>query len=513
MEPVVIGRGTASPAACRERRRLALGAGLAVVLGVLVAQSPARCQSESVARPASILNRPATLRPALKRTRADAPKSQAPPAPPAAVAPKADAERYSVHDETGRDIAARLHGRYGDRTVIELPDGQLGIPNILIPTDQPFQPMTMDEVEETLHSPLGPFAQFQLLKTEHYLIFYQTSQDFARDSGRLLEDLYKGLIEAFRRNGFPVRDAEFPLVAVAYKSEADYRKNKRVDPEVQACYEFYSNRIFFYQHSEREKIEPKLSYILKPQTVAHEGAHQILANIGVQPRLSEWPLWLVEGLAEYCATTTKTKKGIVWSGLGAINAPHMATLRELEDPVSIQIAAANPVYNPYAAPRRRGSRAEALVMKTKLTATDYALAWAMTHYLAAKRGEEFVDYLKAMNRIPPLEPRTPDQQLELFKTYFGSDMIKLDKKIDEAVHKLSQKKGYDKLPYYAVIFEQALGNGVIRRAGMVSQSPQMVQQWVVERMAAQGTQPNWQVLPVPTRARATVIVENWVNGR
>ena len=82
-----------------------------------------------------------------------------------------------------------------------------------------------------------------------------------------------------------------------------------------------------------------MATLLKPQTVAHEGAHQILSNIGLQPRPCSWPLWLVEGLAEYCATTVNTKKGIVWSGMGAINSLHMATLRELDDPLSNQVNA------------------------------------------------------------------------------------------------------------------------------------------------------------------------------
>ncbi len=504
MDSVVIapgGRGSAAFEAYRDRRWLVHGARVAIVIAIGSLGDQAHGQSRPAGAP---VTKPST--PAVQKGTESEPR---PPSLADLVArPKAEVPRFSVRDETGQDVAARLHGRHGDRALIELPDGKLGIPNALIPTDQPFVPATMDEVEKTLVA--GPFADFQLLRTEHYLIFYQTTPEFARDSGRLLEDLYKGLLEAFQRNGFPVHDSEFPLVAVAYKDEKDYRKNQRVDPEVKAFYEFYSNRIYFYQHSEREKDEPRLAYLLKPQTVAHEGAHQILANIGVQPRLSEWPLWLVEGLAEYCATTTvHAKKGIIWSGLGAINSLHMATLRELEDPVAIKLAAAD--HNPV--PRRHGSRSEALIMKTKLTPTDYALAWAMTYYLAAKRGAEFVEYLKAMSQIPPLEPRSPEQHLELFRKSFGADLVKLDKKIDAAIHLLSQKKGYDRLPYYAVIFEQSLGNGSIRRAAMVSQSPQMIQQWVVDRMSAQGTAPNWQAIPVPTRARATVIVEQWVNGQ
>ena len=34
-----------------------------------------------------------------------------------------------------------------------------------------------------------------LLKTDHYLIFYKSSLAFAQDSGRLLEDLYRGMID------------------------------------------------------------------------------------------------------------------------------------------------------------------------------------------------------------------------------------------------------------------------------------------------------------------------------
>jgi Protein of unknown function (DUF1570) len=79
---------------------------------------------------------------------------------------------------------------------------------------------------------------------------------------------------------------------------------------------------------------------LKPQTVAHEGTHQIRSNSGVQPRPCAWPPWLVDGLAEYCATAVNIKKGIVWRGLAAINSLHMATLRELDDPLSNEIAGA-----------------------------------------------------------------------------------------------------------------------------------------------------------------------------
>ena len=204
-----------------------------------------------------------------------------------------------------------------------------------VPTNEPFKPLTANELKSILHK--GPFVDYQLLTTDHYLIFYKSTPAFAQDSGRLLEDLYRGLIDTFRRKNVPVHESEFPLVAVIFATEQDFLAHKSVDPQVRAYYEYFTNRIFFYQKSDRDHLEPRVAALLKPQTVAHEGAHQILSNIGVQPRPSSWPAWLVEGLAEYCATTANTKKGIMWSGLGAINSLHMATIRELEDPLSNQV--------------------------------------------------------------------------------------------------------------------------------------------------------------------------------
>jgi hypothetical protein len=428
------------------------------------------------------------------------------PAPDAALTGN---KRFKVRDEFGECVVARFHGQDGDRTALILPDGQLGTPTRLVPTDEPFQPLTADQLETVLRN--APFAEYHVLKTDHYLIFYKSTLAFAQDSGRVLDDLYNGLLEAFRRNKFPVHETEFPLVAVIFATETDFRAHKRVDPQVQAYYEFFTNRIFFYQKSERDLIEPKLATLLKPQTVAHEGAHQILSNIGLQPRPCAWPLWLVEGLAEYCATTVSSKKGIVWRGMAAINSLHMATLRELDDPLSKEIDDADP--HPIQVARHTAmTQSESLLLKTALTPTDYAEAWSLTHYLAQKHGDDFVKYLKAMSQIPPLEHRTPEQNLAEFRRFFGDDLSKLDKKLAEYIRKLSQKKGFDPLPYYAVVFAQPLGNGVIRRLATVSQSPQMIQQWVQEKTMPDGGEPNWEAVQWPTRARAILAVEKWMRG-
>jgi Protein of unknown function (DUF1570) len=460
-------------------------------------------------------NRPAAATVATSKLKAEESPPQ-PPGPPLVDAAKPP--RFKVRDEFGQCVVARLHGQYGGTTALILPDGQTalipqsgqpGALTPLVPTSEPFKPLTASELRSILHN--GPFVDYQLLTTDHYLIFYKSTPSFAQDSGRLLEDLYRGLIDTFRRKDVPVHESEFPLVAVIFATEQDFRAHKRVDPQVRAYYEFFTNRIFFYQKSDRDHLEPRVAALLKPQTVAHEGAHQILSNIGVQPRPNSWPPWLVEGLAEYCATTVNTKKGIMWSGLGAINSLHMATIRELEDPLSNQMNT-SATSTKKVARKLSISQSEALLLKQSLTPTDYAEAWALTHYLAQKRPTEFFNYVKAMSQVPPLEPRTPEENLLEFRRFFNEAPGRLDKKLGDHIHYMSRKNTYVTLYYYQVVFQQALGNGVVRRAATVSQSPQIIQQWVQEMTSSMGDIPTWEVIAWPTRARAEQAAQEWMRG-
>jgi hypothetical protein len=420
------------------------------------------------------------------------------------------AKRYRIRDKDENCVVARFYGQYGDKTVLLQPDGQLGFPTRLVPADDPFVPITSDELRRRLER--KPYAGFAVLTTEHYLIFYQSRLAFAQDSARLLEDLYRGLTEFCRRNGLLVHESEFPLVAVIFANEKDFRAHKDVDSEVQAYYEIFTNRIFFYEESERDRTEPKLVALRKPQTVAHEGTHQILANIGVQPRLAAWPLWLVEGFTEYCATPTRTRKGLAWERIGAINPLHMATLCELDDPLSSELLDDAQRAEAPAGPTRLVD-AESLVKKTQLTPTEYAQAWALTFYLALQKGPEFREFLKSMSRMPPLEPRTPESHLATFRKFFGDDLSKLDKKAEAYLRKRSQEGKFIALPYYAVIFEQPLGGGMVRRRATVSQSPQVIRKWVEQSILPQGGEPNWDMWPFPSRARAILAAEDWMRRR
>jgi hypothetical protein len=410
-----------------------------------------------------------------------------------------------VTDGSGRRLVSRLYARQDDKVLVELPDGSLGFTSGSVTTDEPFRPWTKDQVRESLLN--GPFAGFQAIEAGPYLVLYQSSQQFARRSAQLLQSLYNGLTQAFQSKGFSVREPEVPLVAVIFANERDFRAHHEIAPEVQAYYEIYSNRIFLYETSARDQAAPDIAALRKPQTVAHEGTHQILQNIGIHPRLAPWPPWLIEGLAEYCAPTSTDSKG-QWARFGQVNPFHMATLIDLQNPLALQqhVQGAN---LPTVGRDLRSAWIEALVTRDDLTPTDYALAWAVTHYLASRQPDAFRAFLRKMGERKPLETRTPQQHLADFRAAFGTDLRKLSPRITKHLSGLK----YEHLPHYAVLFEQPIGDGLARRGTLVSQSPAMIRQWLEQIRSPQGGPPQWRFLPFASPNQARAAAETWLQSR
>jgi hypothetical protein len=422
------------------------------------------------------------------------------PNPTAEIEPK----RVRVGDRAGRTIIARVYGP-AESGIVLLPDGQLGWPNRMIYTDEPFRPLSPQEMIDQLRA--GQFAEFESLQTQYYVILYQSSRRFAEQSGKLLDSLYDGLLSRFRASGFNLHESEFPLVAVIFENEEDFRAHREIDSDIQAYYEVVSNRIYFYETRQKEEEDPQLAAMRKPQTVAHEGTHQILHNIGVQPRLSDWPPWVVEGLAELAAAP-RTRNG-EWAGFSQGYPTHIATLEDMQDSIALQGRAARLArVRVGQAPGR--SRVEYIITRDRLTPTDYALSWALTHFLANKRTQEFLAYLKELGQRPPGKKRDPTEELARFHRHFGGAPRAMEPEIASHLRKL---RSQTPLVYYAVLFEQPLPGNLVRRGTLVSRSPQLIREWIEERMPdPHGGAYTWRIVPFQNRQQAFIFTEQWVNS-
>lgn len=446
--------------------------------------------------------------------------------PPERTIPKhsgAAEERIIVGDSSGRAIVSRLYARGEDRVVVQLPDGSLGWANGAVKTTAPFVPWTHEEVRDNLLQ--GPYQDFLAVEEEHYLVLYQKSrrspfetdteaqerqnsiEAFARQSARLLEDLFDQLVDRLERLEFEVHEPEFPLVVVIFRDEEEFHAYRKVAADVRAYYEIYSNRIFLYETSDRDRQAPDLAAMRRPQMIAHEGTHQILQNIGVQPRLAAWPAWLVEGLAEYCAPAT-ARPG--WDGprFGRVNPFHMATLIDLQENMLRGHLRSEGLFGLAQSSRgQTSSWIENLLTAEELSPTDYSLAWALSHYLMTRQPNEFLQYLKSMSNLDPLESRTPEQQLADFRQAFGQEFKVLARRVSQHLSRLD----YETVPFYAVLFEQAMPPGFVRREGYVTQSIPMIYHWVNVRTSREAGPVHWRAVPHASRNQAKVMTSAWID--
>ncbi len=368
-------------------------------------------------------------------------------------------QRVTWTDAGGKQVVALVHLEVGDRRLLILPDGKLVSVRTSETelTEEPFRPAAKDELASELQQ-TKEFAEFKTRSTAHYLFVYNTSETFYKGTSRILETMYPAIVAYFKRLRIPVHDPPAPLVAIMFRTEEEFRRFEDVPPAFAAYYNTISNHIVMYEQSDLVEVAPELAVKHVIGVIAHEGVHQILHNIGVQQRLSEWPMWISEGLPEYFAPTSVDKR-LRWKGVGQ---PHDLRMYELNKVLKER-------------PGPPGEMVEKVVEAQALSSSGYAAAWALTHYLATRQRAKFQDYLRDVAQLPPLAARgsvAPEDPKAAFVRHFGSDFGA----IQDAVVKHLQT-----LPYIDPIANQThyvvmLRSTTSRSVGITT-SPASVQKW------------------------------------
>jgi hypothetical protein len=296
--------------------------------------------------------------------------------------------------------------------------------------DVPFKPLSADEMPERLLSELP--RGFDVHRTAHYLIFHNTSRDYASWCGSLFERLYLAFTNFWGRKGFALKAADWPLVAIVFADQRSYESFAREElgDTVRAIIGYFSlrtNRITMFDltgvaglgRGGRGGTTAQINRILaQPEaertvaTVVHEATHQIAFNCGLHTRYSDCPLWFSEGIALYFETPDlAAAKG--WSTVGAVNSPRLARFHD------------------YAGRRPPDSLVSLVRDDKRLRDTQhgldaYAEAWALTYFLLKQHPKQYVAYLKALSAKPPMQWDDPQTRIGQFKQAFGEDLRKLD---------------------------------------------------------------------------------------
>lgn len=388
-----------------------------------------------------------------------------------------------------------------------LPDGQLVARRAgqFQSTDRKFEPLPKEQITAGL---LAEFPGFKTKITNHYVYVYNASDEFALATSRILETMLPGVKGYAEINKIPAHNPELPLVVVIFRTEDEFQKHRRMPDGVVAYYHTLSNRVLMYEQSRLAEIRPDLAIKQAITTIAHEGAHQILHNIGVQERLSVWPMWLGEGLAEFFAPTS-TGERLHWKGAGQVNDLRMF---ELEQYLKSK-----------AAEEPSGELVEHTVLAARLTSAGYASAWALTHFLAKNRRSDFNAHLRAVSQLGPFEGATDASPMgivrsnhDLFVKHFGDDFRELERRLILHLKKQEYRNPIEGAPHFVATLVSLGGKGPQRSAKSFT-SPQLAAQWLretAERMpAAQRERTQLLIRGFSTREQADAFSKQWLEGR
>jgi hypothetical protein len=188
---------------------------------------------------------------------------------------------------------------------------------------------------------------FDIHTTNHYLICYNTSREYAAWCGALFERLYKAFTNSWTRRGLKLHESEFPLVAIIFNTRESYTNYSRAElgksaESIVGYYSLRSNRVTMYDLTgieslrgagDRRGSSAQINLVLsRPEaeqvvaTIIHEATHQIAFNSGLQTRFADIPLWVSEGIAVYFETPDlQSSKG--WRNVGAVKTSRLERFR------------------------------------------------------------------------------------------------------------------------------------------------------------------------------------------
>ncbi|WP_417735039.1 DUF1570 domain-containing protein [Rosistilla oblonga] len=228
-----------------------------------------------------------------------------------------------------------------------------------------FDAASSAELRSQLYREFG--STHQVTSTSNYLVVHPTR---GTHWPQLLEDLHRSFLQHCRTRNLPLRKARFPMVAIVFPDRSSFLRYAQSDrgrplgANVLGYYSQNSNRVALYDHG--------ASAGGVSSTIRHEAAHQSAFNWGIHSRVAKQPHWIIEGFGTMFEAAGIHDPANHPSLQDRVNREMLASLRQ-RFPDSQSLAAA----------------IEELVQDDRRFASDaesaYAVAWAMTFYLADRR--------------------------------------------------------------------------------------------------------------------------------
>ncbi len=192
----------------------------------------------------------------------------------------------------------------------------------------------------------------------------------------ILDNIYQRFCQSFMQAGFDLQPPAAPLTWICFATREDFDRYARsVDRSdlwwSRGYYSTRTNRVAIFRSSDAQNEDLT--------ELAHEAAHQLAYNTGLQKRGVMYPVWVSEGIA----TNLETAMSVA-SPLTTLNARRCQVLRNARlIPLSQLIGWTSvPVDDQQA------------------TENAYAQVWGLFHFLLNRKGPELHKYMQALGELP-----------------------------------------------------------------------------------------------------------------
>lgn len=273
--------------------------------------------------------------------------------------------------------------------------------------DQALQPITPDELEKRVLADLP--KGFRVYRTQHYVIFYNSSDAYVKRVGTLFEQLYRGFFTYWKNNRWNLPEPRFPLAALVMADHESFLKHGRAEIGDTA------NNLIGYYHLESNRMTTfnVPNWERNAATIIHEATHQLAYNCGLQQRFADNPMWVSEGLATFFESPDRRNPNR-WQRIGRLNQVQLRRWQQFSrqrpnDSLTTLLANDD---------RYRNART---------SANAYAEGWAFTYFLLKTKRKEYVQYMRRLSEGKPLAELSERERIEMFEESFNMSLDKIDR--------------------------------------------------------------------------------------
>ncbi|MBI5366744.1 MAG: DUF1570 domain-containing protein [Planctomycetes bacterium] len=304
---------------------------------------------------------------------------------------------------------------------------------------------------------------FRTVRSDHYVVVYDTDESFALGRLSFLEKLYTTFYPYFEDRGFDTAVLPRPLVAAVFASDEEYTARGGPQgsggvymPDRGQLWLFDSRKtdtartvvgVIDTIDAEIGKVQERLALARTPKekaelagklaemkeiqlynrlarrqtsaagatdTLLHEGFHQISHQGAVLGMTGDFPLWLTEGFAEYWG---RSEGWTAARGLpGSLQSESVAVIRS---------AIVKGKHIPLVTVMKYTNQQNYLGLGNEGAALAYAEAWSLVHFMIQRRAgtqaQKFFDWVRLRSRAGKPTPESAVALDAAARAAFGED--------------------------------------------------------------------------------------------